>query len=322
MAGGSKKAIYAALFGNLCIAVTKFVAAIFTGSASMYAEAYHSASDTFNQVLLLIGLRTSARAASETHQFGYGKDLFFWSFIVATMLFGVSGVLSVEHGVTSLLGGWHPIENAGGISYVVLVIAFAFEVNALRVAYAAFRRVIEARGEKVNFQTLIAEFRESKDPTIITVMVEDAAALLGIVIAAMGIFLSDVTGNPVFDGIASLAIGAILMAFAFFLAKENRGLLVGESISRADYARIAGLVRGVPEVRSLVSMRTMHLGSHDAIIGLEVSLVEGLDTRRIEGVIDEIEQKVREAVQYVKVQHVYVEVQQQQQQKEKDRLRL
>lgn len=306
MAGGSKKAVYAALFGNLGIAITKFIAAFFTGSPSMFAEAYHSASDTFNQVLLLIGLRTSARAASDRHQFGYGKDMFFWSFIVATMLFGVSGVLSIEHGVSSLLDP-HKIENAT-ISYVVLAIAFAFEANALRVAYILFKGTIEARGEKVNVRTLVAEFKESKDPTIITVMVEDAAALLGIVIAGVGVFLSDVTGNPFFDAASSLAIGVLLMAFAFFLARENRGLLVGESISGGESRRIRELVQAIPQVRSVVSMRTMHLGTHDVIVGIEVSLVDALDTGKVAAAIDEIERRVKQVLPYAKQEYIFIEV--------------
>jgi cation diffusion facilitator family transporter len=306
LAGGSKKAVYAALFGNLGIAITKFIAAFFTGSPSMFAEAYHSASDTFNQVLLLIGLRTSARAASDRHQFGYGKDMFFWSFIVATMLFGVSGVLSIEHGVSSLLDP-HKIENAT-ISYVVLSIAFAFEANALRVAYILFKGTIEARGEKVNVRTLVAEFKESKDPTIITVMVEDAAALLGIVIAGVGVFLSDVTGNPFFDAASSLAIGVLLMAFAFFLARENRGLLVGESISGGESRRIRELVQSIPQVRSVVSMRTMHLGTHDVIVGIEVSLVDALDTGKVAAAIDEIERRVKQVLPYAKQEYIFIEV--------------
>ncbi|WP_415283302.1 cation diffusion facilitator family transporter [Candidatus Nitrososphaera sp. FF02] len=274
----------------------------------MYAEAYHSASDTFNQVLLLIGIKTSAKAASERHQFGYGKEAFFWSFIVATMLFGVSGVLSMQHGFSSLFGEAHHIENAN-ISYVVLAISFVFEINALRIAYKLFKQTIEARGEKVNMQTLVKEFKESKDPTIITVMVEDTAALLGIVIAGVGIFLSDITGNSIFDAISSLAIGTILMAFAFFLARENRGLLVGESISKGEYTRIMEAVTAIPEVKAIVSMRTMHLGTEDVIIGMEVNLSDGLDKARIESTIVEIEKKVKQAVPYAKDQHIFIEVQ-------------
>ncbi len=310
MVASSKKAVYAALFGNLAIAITKFIAAFFTGSASMYSEAYHSASDTFNQILLLVGIKTSSRAATERHQFGYGKEAFFWSFIVATMLFGVSGVLSMEHGFSSLFEERHRIENVG-ISYIVLAISFAFETYALRIAYRLFKDTIQGRGEKVGLGTLVKEFRESKDPTIITVMVEDSAALLGIVIAGVGIFLSDITGNTIFDAYASLAIGSLLMAFAFFLARENKGLLVGESISKNEYARVRDIIeKEVPEVKRLIEMKSMHLGTEDVIIAIEVNLIDGLDTDRIESVTDSIEQKVKQAIPYVKLQHIFVEIQQ------------
>lgn len=309
MAGGSKKAIYAALFGNLGIGIAKFIAAVFTGSTAMWAEAYHSASDTFNQVLLLIGLKTSAKAATERHPFGYGKEQFFWSFLVATMLFGISGILSLEQGMSSIFEGLHHIQNAN-ISYVILGISAAFEGNALRVAFALFKQTIEARGEKVSVRTLLEEFRESKDPSILTVMVEDSAALLGIGIAALGIFLSEITGNTIFDAISSLAIGVILMTFAFFLARENKGLLVGEAISRKDYRRIVDLVLQIPEVNRIVNMRTMHFAPEDALVAMEVNLKDGLDTDKIEGVIDKIEQQVKHVLPYINPSKIYIELEQ------------
>jgi cation diffusion facilitator family transporter len=309
LAGGSKKAIYAALFGNLGIAISKFIAAIFTGSVAMWAEAYHSASDTFNQVLLLIGLRTSTKTATERHPFGYGKEQFFWSFLVATMLFGISGILSLEQGTTSILGGLHHIQNAN-ISYAILAISAAFEGNALRIAFVLFKKTIEARGEKVNAKTLVEEFKESKDPSILTVMVEDSAALLGIAIAAIGIFLSETTGNAIFDALSSLAIGVILMTFAFFLAKENKGLLIGEAISRKDYKRIADLVQQLPEVNRIVTMRTMHFAPQDVLVAMEINLKDGLDTDKIELVIDKIEQQVKQALPYINPSKIYIELEQ------------
>jgi cation diffusion facilitator family transporter len=305
----SKKAVYAALFGNLGIAIAKLIAAIFTGSAAMWAETYQSFSDTFNQVLLLFGLRTSAKAASETHPFGYGKEQFFWSFIVATMLFGISGVLSLQQGAGSILGGLGHLENVN-LSYIILAISFVFEANALRIAFAIFRKSIEARGQKVNLRTLLEEFRESKDPTILTVMVEDSAALLGIAVAALGIFLSDVTGNTIFDAIASLAIGVILMTFAFFLARENKALLVGESISRKDRKRIVDLVLQIPEVNRVVTLRTMHFSPEDVLVAMEVNLKDGLDTDKIELVIDKIEQQVKQVLPNMNPSKIYIELEQ------------
>jgi cation diffusion facilitator family transporter len=304
---GSKRAVYAALFGNLGIAITKFIAAIFSGSASMWAEAYHSSSDTFNQVLLLFGMKTSTKAASYRHQFGYGREMFFWSFIVATMLFGISGILSLEQGTASLLHGPRIIENVQ-LSYVVLIIAFAFEANALRIALKQFTKEIRDKGEKITFSSMIDHFKESKDTALLTVVVEDTAALLGIAIAAIGILLSDVTGNSVYDAISSLIIGGILMFFAFFLAKENRGLLIGESITPKEYRKIVALIKEMPEVNRIVSMRTMHLGPEDILVGVQVNLVDNLDTDKIEVLTDAIEQKIMQVIPHTNREHIFVEL--------------
>jgi cation diffusion facilitator family transporter len=309
LVGGSKKAVYAALVGNLGIAIAKLTAAAITGSTAMFAETLHSFSDTFNQVLLLVGIKTSKKTVTERHPFGYGKEQFFWSFIVATMIFGISGILSLEQGFNSLLGSklHHQIENVN-ISYVILAISAIFEANALRIALVLLKKDIETRGEKIGITTLIQEFQESKDPSILTVMVEDSAALLGIVIAGLGIFFSSVTGDMSYDAISSLAVGSILMAFAFFLAKENKALLIGESISRKDYKKIVQLINELPEVNRILTLRTMHLGPQDVLVTIEVNLVDGLDTDRIESVIDTIEQKVKQAIPYVNPSKIYVEL--------------
>lgn len=307
MASGSKKAVYAALFGNLGIAITKLIAALISGSVSMWAEAYHSASDTFNQILILVGIKASAKPASHLHQFGYGKSQFFWSFIVATMIFGISGVLALDQGISSLVNKEHHFEDPI-LNYVVLGISAVFEANALRIAYKQFTKSIENRGEKVSFKQLIYEFRESKDTTILTVIVEDSAALAGIAIAATGIFLTDITGNQVFDAISSILIGCLLMAFAFFLASENRGLLIGESITRRQYKNIVDMIKEIPEVNRIVSMRTMHLSPEDVIVGIEVNLVDNLDTDKIELVTDLIEQKVMKVIPHTNKNHIFVEL--------------
>lgn len=307
MASGSKKAVYAALFGNLGIAITKFIAAIITGSAAMWAEAYHSASDTFNQVLILFGIKTSTKAASHQHQFGHGRELFFWSFIVATMIFGISGILSLEQGVSSLLEEMHSIRDSQ-ISYIVLAVAFGFEGNALRVALKQFIREIREKGDKISFSSMIIHFKESKDIALLTVIVEDCAALLGILVAAIGIFLSDITGNAVYDAIASLIIGGILMFFAFFLAKENRGLLIGESVTNREYKKIVKSIQEIPEVNKLITMRTMHLSPEDILVGIQVNLIDNLDTDKIETVTDAIEQKIMEIIPNTNREHIFVEI--------------
>jgi cation diffusion facilitator family transporter len=304
---GSKKAVYTALIGNLGIAVAKLIAAILTGSIAMLAETLHSMSDTFNQVLLLIGIKTSVKAATERHPFGYGKEQFFWSFIVATMLFGISGFISLQQGFSSLISTFHHIENVN-ISYIILAMSAIFEANALRVVLELSKQSIEARGEKFCLRALLNEFQESKDPSIITIMVEDSAALLGIAIAAIGIFLSNQTGNTIYDSISSILIGIILMAFAFFLARENRGLLIGEAISRQDYKNIVRLIKEIPEVNRIITIRTMHLAPKDVLVTIEVNLIDGLNTDKIETVIDNIEKKVKQAIPYVNPTKVYVEL--------------
>ncbi|HSF49288.1 MAG TPA: cation diffusion facilitator family transporter [Nitrososphaeraceae archaeon] len=304
----SKKAVYAALLGNLGIAIAKLLAALYTGSSAMWAETYHSFSDTMNQVLLLIGIKSSSRPASERHSFGYGKEQFFWSFLVSTMIFGISGVLSLQQGLESLLGKPHIIENIE-INYIILAISAIFELNALRIAFVIFSKNIHARGQKLTVKTILNEFRESKDPTILTVLVEDSAALLGIAIAAIGISLSHLTGNVFYDSISSLIIGFVLMGFAFFLAKENKALLIGESITKKDSNRIIKSILTLSEVNRVISMRTMHLGPEDVIVAIEVSLVDNLVTDNIEILIDKIEQKVIQVIPYVNPSKIYVELQ-------------
>jgi cation diffusion facilitator family transporter len=307
VAASSKKAVYAALFGNLGIAISKFVAAIMTGSVSMWAEAYHSSSDTVNQILLLFGIKTSTKKATYAHQFGFGKSQYFWSFIVATMIFGISGILSLEQGISALTDKEHTVENPT-ISYIILAIAAVFEGNALRIALNIFKKSIKEQGVKVNLATLVNEFRESKDPTILTVIVEDSAALAGILVAAVGIFLTEITGNASYDAISSIIIGIILMSFAFFLAKENQALLLGESITPRQYKRIVKAVTGISEVQKVVTLRTMHLSPNDVLVGIQVNLVDGLETDQIETVTDKVEAKIIEVLPKANKNHIFVEI--------------
>lgn len=307
MASGSTRAVYAALFGNLGIAVTKFVAAAMTGSAAMWAESYHSASDTVNQILLLLGIRLSRKPATDLHPFGFGKSQFFWSFIVATMIFGISGILSLEQGFSSLLGEDHHVENPI-VNYVVLAIAAVFEGNALRIALIQFTKPIKERKEKTKLSTLISEFKNSKDTSILTVIVEDSAALIGIGVATLGIFLTDITGNTAYDAIGSIVIGIILMSFAFFLAKENRGLLIGESISPLQYEHIMAEVKDIPEVNKVITLKTMHLSPTTILVGIEVNLINGLDTDQIEIVTDTIEHEIMKVIPESRKEYIFVEI--------------
>ena len=276
----------------------------------MWAETLHSFSDTVNQILLLIGLRTSKKRVSERHPFGYGKEQFFWSFVVAILIFGISGSISVQRGLESLLYSQsHHIENIG-INFVILGLSFVFEAYAFRIAFLSFKKAIKERGEKFSFSTLISELKETKDSAVMTVLIEDTAALSGIVVATIALILTAVTGNSFFDSIGSLIIGLILMAFAVFLAKENKALLIGEAITRRDYKRINDIVSKIPEVNRIISIRSMHLAPDDVLIAIEVNVVENLDTVKIETLIDSIENKVREIIPYTNLSKIYVEIEQ------------
>ena len=309
--GESKKAVYAALFGNLAIAISKLFAALFTGSTSMWAETYHSFSDTFNQVLLLVGVKTSKREANEKYPFGFGKEQFFWSFVVAILIFGISGVLSLEHGISYFLSdhATHEVKDYI-VNYVILAIALVFEVYSLRVAFRIFSKMIEDRGEKLTLPVLFAELKENKDTIIITVLVEDSAALLGILIAIVALALSEITGNLAYDAIGSLLIGVVLMGFAIFLARENRGMLIGEAMSKGDLKKIYDVISSISEVEKIKSIRTMHLAAEDVLIAIEVSLIENLSTDAIEFIIDNIENKIKEAIPYTDRSKIYVELSQ------------
>ncbi len=194
------------------------------------------------------------------------------------------------------------------ITYVILAISFVFEANALRIAFGIFKKGIEDRGERLTISTLMSEFKESKDTSVLTVIVEDSAAILGIIIAGIAVYLSDITGNMAYDAIGSISIGLVLMTFAFFLARENKDLLIGEAMSRRDYTAIFNIVSKIPEVDKIISIRTMHLAPEDVIIAIEVSLVDDLNTDVIESIIDNIESKVKQVIPYATSSKIYVEL--------------
>jgi len=189
-----------------------------------------------------------------------------------------------------------------------LAISFVFEANALRIASGIFKKGIEDRGEKLTISTLMIEFKESKDTSVLTVIVEDSAAILGIIIAGTAVYLSDITGNMVYDAIGSVLIGLTLMTFAFFLARENKDLLIGEAMSRRDYEAIFNAVSKIPQVDKIISIRTMHLAPEDVLVAIEVSLIDDLNTNAIESIIDNIEGKVKQAIPYTKSSKIYVEL--------------
>jgi cation diffusion facilitator family transporter len=294
----SKTVIYAALAGNTAIALTKFAAAAFTGSAAMLSEAIHSVVDTGNQLLLLIGLRRAAKPADARHPFGYGLQLYFYTFVVAVLIFGVGAVVSILHGLEKIR---HPqsIEHAW-VNYVVLGLGVVFEGGVWIVALRAFNR---QRGPR----SILAEIKSSKDPTVFTVLFEDTAALSGLVVALLGVYASEALDAPVIDGVASLVIGAILAVTAFFLAAESQSLLTGEAASHETRVGINRIARAEPGVVGLNQARTMHFGPNEVFVALSLDFDDRLPAGEVERIVTRIERKLRDA--YPEVGQVFIEAQ-------------
>lgn len=297
-AGASKKVIYAALAGNSLIAVTKFAAAAFTGSSAMFSEAIHSLVDTGNQGLLLFGMRQAARPADSTHPFGYGKEVYFWAFVVAILIFALGAGISVYEGF-SKLGDPHPVTGVY-VNYAVLALALVFEGGAWWVALRAFRR---SKGE-VGY---IEAIRRSKDPTIFTVLFEDSAAMLGLVIAFAGIGLAQWTGIALFDALASIGIGLVLAITAAFLAYECKGLLIGEAASPEVVAGIEAIATGDDGILCMNEIRTIHFGPEDVLVTISLDFADSLSSVEVEAAISAMERRIKES--YPEVSRVFIEAQ-------------
>lgn len=284
---GTRRAIYAAFTANLLIAIFKFVAGLLSGSAALLAEGAHSVADTTNQVFLLVSMRLSKSAPDEEHPYGHGKDRFFWSLLVAVSLFVAGAVFSVYTGVRAITGGEGGHHEAFWIGYLVLGAAFVFECGALFVAVREFRHA--AREEGRSFWNY---FRVTRNTTLKVPLYEDTAALMGLVIAAAGLFLTQMTGNQLYDGIASIAVGAVLIAVAWELGTDSRGLLLGESMLPEDRERIREVISSFDEVESVLRLLTMHLGPSSTLVNAEVHLIDGLDTNDIESLLERMNRKI------------------------------
>jgi cation diffusion facilitator family transporter len=281
----SKTVIYAALAGNLLVAATKFVAASISGSSSMLSEGVHSLVDTLNEVLLLYGLRRSGRTPDPVHPLGYGRELYFWSFIVAVLLFALGAGVSIYQGVQHMLTP-APIHNAT-VNYVVLALSFVFEGASWGVALRAFRA---AKGELGYWQAV----RRSKDPPSFMVLFEDSAALIGIAIAALGTFAADSLDRPALDGAASILIGLVLAFTASLLARESKGLLIGERADPRLAASIEALAISEPGVAGANGIITVHLAPQQIVVALSLEFDDDLRTPQIEAGVARLEQRVRE----------------------------
>jgi cation diffusion facilitator family transporter len=283
-AGSSKVAVIAALVGNLAIAVTKFAAAMYTGSSAMLSEAIHSLVDSGNQVLLLYGLRRAALPPDANHPFGYGKELYFWSFVVAIIIFGLGSGVSIYEGIEGVRHP-EPVSNPV-VSYVVLAFATVFEGIALALA---LREFMKSKGDAGFIQAI----RQGKDPSLFTVVFEDSAALLGLVIAFFGIFLGDLLQVHWLDGAAAIAIGVVLAGVAMLLAYECKGLLVGESADPQLVETVTAMLRGDRRVSSVEQVLTMHMGPRDVLLVADVEFADHLATEEVEAAVREAERRIR-----------------------------
>ena len=296
-------AVLGALFANGLIAILKLAGALITGSSGMMAEALHSVADTTNQVFLLLGLRFYKRPASDKHPFGYGKERFFWSFIAAIFIFGVGATYAIYEGIKKLAHP-HPPTNLGW-AYGVLAISFVLESGSI--ALAIYQEVKEAHHEGLSFAEYL---RESKDPTAKTVLFEDSAALIGIVIAAAGILLTDYqvggAAGAYWDGVASIIIGLVLAVVAFVLARSSRGLLLGEAANPKVLAAIKAAIESHPNVERVCELLTMHLAPKQILINAHVRLRPDLRTDEIVKSIEEIEERIKSAEP--KVEMIFLEV--------------
>ncbi len=292
----SRIAIYGAIGANVAIAITKFVVAGVTGSSAMLSESIHSAVDTFNGILLLIGLKLSQRPATEEHPFGHGKELYFWSLIVGVLVFGLGGGVSMVQGVEHIR---HPEPLRDPMwNYIVLGVAAVFEGGSFTIA---LRQFFKASGARPFWNAL----HQSKDPTTYTVLAEDGAALAGLLVAASGIYLSHRFDMPELDGVASVVIGVLLAGVAVLLIGQSRGLLIGEGVRPETARDIRRLALGQPGVREAGHVLSMYIGPDDVLVTIDIDFEEGTDTEQAAAVMAVIQRQVRE--RYPMIKRLFIE---------------
>ncbi|MEH1928513.1 cation diffusion facilitator family transporter [Nostoc sp.] len=292
----SNKAIFAAMGANLAIAITKFLAASVTGSSAMMSEGIHSVVDTVDQLVLLLGIRRSQKPADASHPFGYGQELYFWTFIVALLVFAIGGGMSIYQGITHLINP-SPLEDPKW-NYIVLAIAILLEGFSWIVALKEF---LPTKG-KQNFWQAI---KNSKDPTVLTILLEDTAAILGLIVAFIGIFLGHLFNNVYLDGIASIIIGIILAIVAVILATESKGLLVGESAAPKTIANIRSLSKTELGVKEVIRILTMQLAPQEVLLNLEIQFTQNLTGEEIALTVENLEIKIRQM--HPEIKQIFIE---------------
>ncbi|MEF2145531.1 MAG: cation diffusion facilitator family transporter [Desulfovibrionaceae bacterium] len=296
MSSGSKKVVIAALLGNLAIAITKFIAAALTGSSAMLSEGVHSAVDTGNQILLLHGMRQASRPPDAHFPFGRGKEVYFYSFVVAILIFGAGAGVSFYEGIIHLRNP-EPAVNPL-LNYVVLGLSMLFEGVAWTMALREFRR---SKGERGYFRAV----SRSKNPSLFVVLFEDTAAMLGLLAAFGGVLLAQITGDPRFDGAASIAIGCILAATAAWLAYETHGLLIGESAHPEVVETIRNMALARPEIESVNELATLHMGPDYIVVMLSVDFADSEGSCSVEKVVGELDSEIKTV--FPRVRRVFIE---------------
>jgi cation diffusion facilitator family transporter len=295
-AGGGTRAIIAAFAANIGIAVTKLVAALVSNSASMLAEAIHSFADSGNQLLLLLGGRRARKAADASHPFGYGRERYVYAFVVSIILFSVGGVFSLYEGVEKLTHP-HELENAW-LPIVVLIVAIGLESFSLRTAVKESNHVRGTQG-------WVSFIRHAKQPELPIVLLEDVAALTGLVFAFLGVGLTILTHDPLWDALGTIAIGALLVVVAVILGIETKSLLVGEGASRADVERIRDAFNNSPKVEALIHMKTLYLGPDELLVAAKVAFPKTTKVAEVARAINDVEADIRGAVPAARV--IYIE---------------
>ncbi len=295
-AGGGTKAILAALGANLAIAVAKFVAFLFTGSSSMLAESVHSVADSGNQALLILGGKRAAKERTRKHPFGYGRERYFYAFVVAVVLFTIGALFS-------LYEGWHKIADPQPVESPIW--AFAVLIFAIVAEGFSFRTAIKESSALKGDHSWVAFIRRAKAPELPVVLLEDFGALLGLVFALFGVTMAVVTGNGAWDGVGSLVIGLLLAVIAIILATETKSLLIGESATPEVEDQICAALEAAPEVSRVIHLRTLHLGPEELLVAAKIAVEHDDTAGEVARGIDEAERRIREAVPMARV--IYLE---------------
>ncbi|MFT5877154.1 MAG: cation diffusion facilitator family transporter [Salibacteraceae bacterium] len=296
-ANGSKISIYGAILANLAIAISKFFAGSYTGSSAMISEGIHSLVDTSNGLLLLLGIKRSERPADKTHPFGYGMEIYFWSFVVAILIFALGGGIAIYEGIHHIIS---PVAVANiRVNYIVLSGAIIFEGISLFVALKEFKKDNGKFG-------LVKSMRRSKDSSSFTIIIEEMGAIVGLVVALIGVAVGDFFGWPYADGIASVIIGSILTGMAFFLAVETKGLLIGESMDEESLSILNKILLENEKVDQYRNMRTVHFGPTGVMVGVDIHFKANFGLMEIESEIVKIEAAIKSSLPVVR--YVFIEV--------------